>query len=166
MAKKQTYLVTSNFTTPYVVSSHNPRNPTETKWKRFRKGEMLSGEMIFDKGKPNFVLYDSVCVIPLSVIRAVVTKEIVSNATGPIPTTPLGQDSTKKIVKVENPKTRYVDAMLVGALIGVGGVYLANKKGWIAVPDKMHYAYGAGGAALLAAYFIYRQNNKPKIKTV
>ncbi len=159
-------MVTQDFKTPYVVSTPDPRRPTEIKYKYFKKGELVAGELKHANNKPAFVLFNGVCVIPLSVIKAVVTKEIVSSATGPNDTTPLGMESTKKLVKIENPKTRYIDAMLVGALIGAGGVYLANKKAWIAVPDKMHYAYGAGAGALLAAYFIYRQNNKPKIKTL
>ena len=55
-----------------------------------------------------------------------------------------------------------MDAMLIGAVIGLAGVYLANKKGWIKVPDNMNYAYGAGIGAALAGYYIYRNNNKPK----
>ena len=124
---------------------------------------MISGEMIYDNNKPNFVLYNGSCVVPLSVIKAVVTKEIISNATGKgnVPF-----ETTKNIVKVENPKVKYMDAMLFGAVVGVGVVYLANKQNWIAEQDNKNYAYGAGAGALLFAYFVYRKNNKPKIKTL
>lgn len=165
--KKATYLITSNFRTPYVRSTGNPRNPTEIKFKMFKKGDLVAGELKHANGKPAFILYNGVCVIPLSVAKAVVTKEILpnmSNESGD--ETPLGKETTKKINVIENPKTKYGDAILVGIAIGLAGVFLANKRGWIKVPDNMHYAYGAGVGALLAGYFTYRNNNKPKIKTI
>jgi hypothetical protein len=163
MGKKQTYVITQDFKTPYVVSSHNPRNPTETRWAAFKKGEMISGEMIFDNNKPNFVLYNGSCVVPLSVIKKVVTKEIISNANGKgnVPF-----ETTKNISKIENPKVRYMDAMLFGAVIGIGAVWLANKQNWIQNPDNKNYLYGAGVGAGLFAYFVFRKNNQPKIKTI
>lgn len=168
MKKKATYVVTSDFKTPYVRSTNNPRRPTEVKFKAFKKGEILAGEMQHDaKGKPTFVLYNGVCVIPLSVIKAVVTKEIItSSATGPGDTSAPGTETTRKMVSEKKPKIKYMDSAIVGALIGLGIVYLANKKNWIKVPDNMHYAYGAGIGALAGAYFVYRNNNKPKNKIV
>ena len=162
---KSTYVVTHTFKTPYVLSTHDPRNPTAVKFKVFKKGELLAGELKHVNGKPSFVMYNGVCVVPLSVIRAVVTKEIVSNSSGPEANTePLNSETTRKVVVEKNPKTRYMDAALLGAAIGLGAIYLANKKGWIAVPAKINYAYGAGVGAALAAYIIFRQNNKPKVK--
>jgi len=159
--KKETYLITSNFKTPYVRSTGNPRNPTEIKFKMFKKGDLVSGELKQANGRPAFILYNGVCVIPLSVAKAVVTKEILSSgAEGN--TTPLGRETTKKVITKENPKIKYMDGILVGALIGLGAVYLANKKSWIKVPNNMNFAYGAGIGSALAAYFIYRKNNKPK----
>ncbi len=166
MTKKSTYVVTHDFRTPYVVSTNNPRNPTGIMWKAFKKGDLVGGELKTANGKPAFVLFNNTCVIPLSVIKAVVTKEIVSSATGPTSTTPLGQETTRKIVTDQNPKTRYMDAALVGAAIGLAGVYLANKKGWIKVPMNINFAYGAGIGAGLALYFIYRKNNNKKTKTI
>ena len=162
---KATYLVTADFKTPYVTSTPDPRNPTKINWKVFRKGDLLSGELKHSNNKPAFVLYNGVAVIPLSVIKAVVTKEIVSNAGGPENTAPLGSETTKKIVEVKSPKVRYADAAIFGALVGMAGVFLANKKGWIKVPDNMNYAYGAGIGAAAGAYIIYRNSNKPKLKT-
>ncbi len=163
---KTTYLVTDDFKTPYVRSTNNPRNPTEIKYKIFKKGELIAGELKHANNKPAFVLYNGVAVVPLSVIKAVVTKEILSSATGGAgDTTPLNQETTKKIVEVKNPKLKYMDAAIIGAVIGLATVYLANKKAWIKVPANVNYAYGAGIGALAAAYIIYRSNNKPKQKT-
>jgi hypothetical protein len=166
---KATYIVTKDFKTPYITSSHDPRNPIKTNWKAFRKGDLIAGELKHANNKPAFVLYNGVAVIPLSVIKAVVTKEILS-------TTPMssvegntelpGHETTKKVVEVKNKKVTYMDAMLVGAVVGLGAIFLANKKMWIKVPNNINYAYGAGAGAFLAAYIIYRKNNKPKIKAV
>ena len=124
--------------------------------------------MIYDKNKQNFVLYNGACDVHLSVIKAVVTKDILSNASGPANTntTPLQFETTKKITQIENPKVKYMDAMLFGAIVGLGAVWLANKQNWIQVPDNKNYLYGAGVGAGLFAYFIYRKNNQPKIKTL
>ena len=69
---KKTYMVTHEFKSPYVVGSGNPRNPIETRYKRFKKGELISGELKHNNNKPAFVLYNGVVVVPLSVIKAVV----------------------------------------------------------------------------------------------
>lgn len=165
--KKETYMITRNFESPYVVNSGNPRNPTAIRHKRFKAGQIISGKMQLVNGKPNFVLYNDVVVIPLSVVKAVVTKEILSNVSGaPANTIPNGQETTKNFIISKSPKTRYMDTALVGAVIGLAVVYLANKKGWIKVPMPINFAYGAGIGAALGAYAIYRSNNKPKTKIV
>lgn len=159
-------MITHNFESPYVVNSGNPRNPTAIRQKRFKQGQIISGVMQMVNGKPNFVLYNDVVVIPLSVIKAVVTKEIVSNATGPANAIPNGQETTKNFIISKDPKTKYMDTAIVGAVLGLAVVYLANKKQWIKVPMPINFAYGAGIGAALGLYFIYRQNNKPKTKIV
>jgi len=167
-SKKQTYMITSNFTAPYAVSTGNPRNPTTMREKRFRKGEIISGSLQKVGNKPNFVLYNDVVVIPLSVVKAVVTKEIVSSAAGSgnANTIPNGMETTKNFVIEKSPKTKYMDAALAGAAIGLVLVYIANKKAWIKVPNNMNYAYGAGIGAFLGAYAIFRSMNKPKTKVI
>lgn len=160
-------MITNNFESPYVVNSGNPRNPTAIRHKRFKKGEIISGVMQMTNGKPNFVLYNDVVVIPLSVIKAVVTKEILSDFSGAKANTiPNGQETTKNFIIQKDPKTRYMDTAIVGAVLGLAVVYLANKKQWIKVPMPINFAYGAGVGAALGIYFIYRQNNKPKTKIV
>ncbi len=165
MGQKATYMITHDFKTPYVRSSRNPRNPTEIMFKRFKKGDLISGELIKNGMKPSFILFNGVCVIPLSVAKAVVTKEIVSSADGKeARTEPLVNETTRKVIETRNPKVKYLDAILGGALVGLIAVHIANKKAWIKVPNNMNFAYGAGAGAVLAAYVIYRNNNKPKAK--
>lgn len=163
--KKATFVITHDFKTPYVRSTNDPRQPTEIKAKVFKKGEIISGVMQYANGKPTFVLFNGVCVVPLSVIRAVVTKEILSSASGPGNTDAPGSEDTRKKVIEKNPKIRFADAAIVGALVGLVGVYIANKKAWITVPNKNHYLIGAGVGAAAAMYLIYRRANSKKIKT-
>jgi hypothetical protein len=57
--------------------------------------------------------------------------------------------------------------MIIGAIVGVVGVYIAEKQGWIAEPDKKYKLYGALIGAAGAAYIVYRTNNaKPKVQIV
>lgn len=163
--KTATFVITHDFKTPYVRSTNDPRKPTEIKAKVFRRGEIISGEMQYNNGKPSFVLFNGVCVVPLSVIKAVVTKEILSNSSGPGNTDMPGTEDNKKKIVEKNPKIRYADAAIVGALIGLGAVYLANKKAWITVPNKNHYLIGAGIGVAGAVYFMYRRANSKKVKT-
>jgi hypothetical protein len=141
-----------------------PHNPQAIKFKRFQKGEIVRGELKHANNKPAFLLVNGVCVVPLDIVKELVTKAV-SNADGGGSSFP---DSKPKVVKVPtNPKVRYADAMIIGAIIGVVGVYVAEKQGWIAEPDKKYKMYGALIGAAGAAYIVYRTNNaKPKVQIV
>jgi hypothetical protein len=66
-----------------------------------------------------------------------------------------------------NPKVRYIDAMLLGAVVGLVAVIVAEKQGWIAEPDSKYKWYGAGLGASAAGYIVYRTSNaKPKVQIV
>ena len=55
--------------------------------------------------------------------------------------------------------------MIIGAILGVAGVFIAEKQGWIAEPDKKYKLYGAIGGAIVGYYFMYRKKTqKPKLK--
>ena len=61
-----------------------------------------------------------------------------------------------------------IDALVVGALLGVGGAYLSEKQGWLGEPDKKNKLYGAliGGAVALYGLYRYKAylKDKPKDK--
>ena len=64
----------------------------------------------------------------------------------------------------ENPKIKYMDALLIGALVGYLSVHIAEKKGYIESEDPKVKLYGALGGALLGTYLVYRhQSSKPVI---
>ena len=64
--------------------------------------------------------------------------------------------SPNKVV-VKNTNTRYLDAGIIGAILGAAAVYLAEKQNWIAVPDKKYKLYAAAAGAFLGMYIVYRK---------
>jgi hypothetical protein len=153
------FVATQDFVTPYVVSTGQPHNPTQICKKKFRKGDIITGEVKTVKGKPSFVLHKGVMVIPFSVVKQVVVKDIViSNLDGS--TDAVAKTNPKVEVKVIKPadvkNKKYIDGILIGAVVGLGGVILAEKQGWITNIDKKNKIYGAIAGAVLGAYYIYR----------
>lgn len=153
------FVATQDFVTPYVVSTGQPHNPTKICKKKFRKGDIITGEVKTVKGKPSFVLHKGVMVIPFSCIKQVITKDIViSNLDG------TSDDVTKANPKVEmrviktaeQKNKRYIDGVLVGAVAGFGAVILAEKQGWITTIDKKNKVYGAVIGAILGVYYVNR----------
>lgn len=156
----KSYIVTQDFKSPVVRVTGVPHKPQEIRFKRFRKGEIIKGELKHANNEPAFILVGGACVVPLNVVKELVTKEIVSNAEGTEEKPPI------KITPKAGPRMKYLDAVIVGSLLGVGGAYLAEKQGWIAMPDKKNKIYGALIGAAVGLYFVYRfKLNKPKPNT-
>jgi hypothetical protein len=152
------FVATQDFVTPYVVSTGQPHNPTQICKKKFRKGDIITGEVKTVKGKPSFVLHKGVMVIPFSVVKQVVVKDIViSNLDGTSDTQKTNPKVEVKVIKPADVKNKkYIDGILIGAVVGLGGVILAEKQGWITNIDKKNKIYGAIAGAVLGAYYIYR----------
>lgn len=164
MAQKS-YILTQDFKAPYVQITGIPHKPQAIKLKKFSKGQIIKGELKHANNKPAFILVNGVCVVPLDVVKELVTKEIISSADGKTSTQPITKP--KVITVPTNPKVRYADAIIIGAIIGAVGAYLIEKQGWIGEPDKKNKLYGAGIGALAAAYIVYRTNNaKSRIEIV
>jgi hypothetical protein len=103
--------------------------------------------------------------VPLDVVKELVTKEVVSHTDGEGSMLKKPNKITEKIGSSKNnsnPKVRYIDALLIGAVVGFGGVMLAEKQGWINEPDKKYRLYGAVGVGVLAMYFVYRSKTQKK----
>lgn len=163
----KSYILTNDYKAPYVTATGLPHNPSAIRFKQFRKGEIIKGEMKHANNKPAFILVNGVCVVPLEVVKELITKEIISHADG--------EGSIKEKVEKTlggssannaNPKVRYIDALLLGAIVGFGGVILAEKQGWIAEPDKKYRLYGAVGVGALAMYIVYRSKTQKKTITI
>ena len=158
----KSYIVIADIKTPYVQGTGVPHRPQEVRFKLIRKGEIIKGELKHANNKPAFVLVNGTLVVPLSAVKELVTKDITSNADG----TPTDDKKPMKLPSVN--KIKYIDALIVGALLGVGGAYLSEKQGWLGEPDKKNKLYGAliGGAVALYGLYRYKAylKDKPKDK--
>ena len=113
----KSYIVIADIKTPYVQGTGVPHRPQEVRFKLIRKGEIIKGELKHANNKPAFVLVNGTLVVPLSAVKELVTKDITSNADG----TPTDDKKPMKLPSVN--KVKYIDALVVGALLGVGGAY-------------------------------------------
>lgn len=156
---KKSYVVTEDMKTPLVRMTGHPRNPQRIEYKEFKKGSIVNGVMQYANGKPAFVLVAGALTFPLNTIKEVVTKDVVSNTTGePTDKDKVANPTTKKdTTPPVNPKVKYIDALLIGAVVGAVGVHFAEKKGYIPVPDPKYKLYGAIAGGIIAWYIVYRQ---------
>ena len=162
----KSYVLTQNYKAPYVIATGHPRNPQSVMMKSFRNGEIVKGELKHANNKPAFILVAGTLVLPLSVVKEVTTKEVISNATGAnnANNTATEVASTEKI---PNKKLKYIDSVLIGTVLGFGAIYLAENQGWLPEGSdiKKYRMYGALGGALIGAYFVFRQENTITVKT-
>jgi hypothetical protein len=168
MAQK-TYIATHDFKAPYVEVTGMPHNPQQVKFKTFRKGQQFRGELKHANNKPAFILAENNAIVGLDTVKEIVTKQVGGETRANEMSAFNGSSTgeTKKVSVPTNPKVRYIDAMLLGALVGVVGVVIAEKQGWIAEPDNKYKWYGALAGAVAAAYIVYRtSNSKPKVQIV
>lgn len=152
---RKSYVLVQDFKAPYVIATGMPHKPSKIMLKKYVKGEIITGELKTAKGKPVIVLVNGVIPIPITMLKEVVTKEIINGANGTQSTTKINPSQSIVIAKKTN--TRYFDAGILGAILGVGAAYLAEKQGWIAQPDKKNKLYGAAIGAVLAMYLVYRK---------
>lgn len=162
MEKEKTYTLISDFKAPCVINTTGNNRPAQIKYKTFKRGELVNGVMQYNNGRPSFILVKGIIPIEAKYLKEVVAKEIVvSNASGESKP----KSSIDSMVSDHpNPKVKYLDALLVGAVVGVIAVHFAEKKGYIEVPDKKYKLYGALGGGLLAMYVVYRVMTKPQVK--
>jgi hypothetical protein len=158
MKQKKNYIITHDFKSPYVMATGIPHNPNKILFRRYKKGQIVTGVLIEANGKPAYVLSEGYFTIPLSNIKEMVTKDVSYSVEG---------DKSKKadpiLPKVNNPKLKYMDAVIIGGIVGAVVVFIAQKRNWIAEQDHMYKAYGAGIGAALGLYVVYRKNNKNKM---
>lgn len=154
--KPDRYILIKTVKTPVVINTPYPHKPTAIRYKEFKEGTTVTGTVEHRGGKPAFLVVRRRFVIPISAVKLLVTKEVEtsSNAAGNT------KDEFEKFAKSGNPKVKYLDAALVGGLIGAAGVFFAQKKGWINPPDRKNLVYGALGTAAVAAYLVYRVRNR------
>jgi hypothetical protein len=155
---KKTYIITKDVKVPIVVSQGVAHRPAQIRYKTYRKGEMVQGELKHSNNKPAFVLVGTMGVLPLECVQEV-TSIPVANANGVV-NSEVGEKP--EVVTPTNPKVRYGDAMIIGALVGFLGVHLAQKYNYIPAEDNKFKLYGAIGGGLLGMYIVYRNQGSKK----
>lgn len=162
---KETYLITENYRGPKVIfdpSGHN--RPPKIIYKVFRKGEQINGVMRYKNGQPLVVMTSGNIPVPIKYVKRVVAKDITSSASGPV------KSETPKVempvIKSGNSKIMYIDAMMLGAILGALAVHFAEKKGYIESVSPKNKLYGAAGGAFLGWYLIYRNNQTSNSSTI
>lgn len=161
----KSYILTQDHKAPYVVATGLPHKPQKVGFKKYAKGDIIKGELKHANGKPAFVLVSGVCVVPLGVIKELVTKNVVSHEDSQVSSADgINQAESTKPQTKKLPKIKYVDAMLIGGLVGFIGVHVAQKQNWIQNTDNKVKLYGTLAGVALGAYFVYRFAN-PKAKS-
>lgn len=154
----KSYVITQTYKAPVVRVTGLPHKPQQITFKTFRKGEIIKGEMKHANNKPAFVLVDGIMVVPLEVLREVVTKEINVGVDASQQGEPKKNIEYSKFLG-SNYKIGYIDAIVLGGALGVGGAFLAEKQGWIAPPDKKNKLWGGLIGAGLGMYLVYRSKS-------
>lgn len=160
---KKSYIITKDVKSPVVVSSNVAHKPAQVRFKTFRRGQIVQGELKHSDNRPAFVLVGRMCVIPIDCIKELQGKEITSNFSDQDSQTQ--QAAQKKTIQVENPKIKYMDALLIGGVVGYAAVHVAIEKGYIQTEDPKAKIYGALGGAVLGMYLVYRNVSSQKPKT-
>jgi len=159
---KKTYILTRDINCPVVATGGTAHKQTQMRMKRFRKGQLIQGELKHSNNQPAFILVGRMCVIPIDAVKEIQGKDVTSKFSG--------SDMDQKKTPVQpaplqssNPKVKYMDALLIGGLIGFIAVHFAEKKGYITSEDNKNKMYGAIGGAILGAYLVYRHESSKKV---
>jgi hypothetical protein len=160
---KKSYIVTKDVNSPVVVGSQTAHKPAQVRFRKFRKGQVVQGELKHANNKPSFVLVGAMCVVPIDCVKELTGKDIESNYTG------ADMDEQKEkptVIKMSNPKIKYLDALLIGSAVGFLGVHLAEKQGYLTPNEELpmkNKLIGAGIVGLLAVYIVYRNQSTQTI---
>ena len=157
IGKERAFILSQDYKSPYMVITGMAHKPHQVEYKAFKKGQAITGRVHHKNGKPAFVMVGGALVFPLNVLKeAVVKEQILSNAEGK-------KEETVSITKKSGDKFKYIDAAILGGLLGFGAVWYAEKKAWIPVGDKKNKIIGVAIGAALTAYLVYRFSSTVKI---
>ncbi len=160
----KSYVIKQSCKVPYVTNTGHAARPTQVRFKNFKRGEIIHGEMKHANNRPAFILVKGVLPVPIWAVKELISKEIVQGADGKEKL----QDRTINAAPTnvdKYPKLKVADAVIVGAIVGAVGVWFAEKKNIIKEPDKKNKIYGAIGGALVFGYVAWRmKNKKTKVK--
>jgi hypothetical protein len=153
---KKTYIITKDVDVPVVASGGMAHKQAHVRMRRFRKGQLVQGELKHSNNEPSFILVGRMMVIPVECVKEIQGKDVTSKFSG-ISEAPTNITAPKQPVQTKQASSvKYMDALLIGALVGFGAIYFAEKKAWIVSEDSKMKLYGAIGGGLLGMYLVYR----------
>jgi len=160
----KSYVLKQDMKVPYVTNTGHAARPTQIRFKRFKKGDIVNGELKHVNNKPALIMVSGVLPVPVWAVKELITKEIVTGADGK--ETLQDKTITAPPTTVDPyPKMKVTDAIIIGAIAGAVAVWGAEKKGLIKEPDKKNKIYGAIAGALIFGYVAFRvKKKKTKIK--
>jgi hypothetical protein len=165
------YIVVKSFKSPVVYSGgSHPKLRSQVKYAFFKKGQVISGTLkVKENGDPDYIIHKRAVVVPISAVKELVTKEMISNADGE--TDLIKKQVENKILGKETNKVRFIDSAIIGGVIGVAIVWYAEKKGWVKEQEDAKIPHqnkliGLLVGGLLGAYYTHRKNIKTGIKIV
>jgi hypothetical protein len=142
-----TYALSKEYRAQRVIFSKHPAKPSTICQQWFKRGDLIKGELKHMNNQPAIVMTESGWIFPVNVLKEVLTKDLSgaasSGADGSGGAAGSGADLKKSAVvgDLKNPprtkKVQYLDAIILGGLIGFVAVWAAEKKGWLPPsPDK------------------------------
>lgn len=163
------FLVVKDFKTPVVYSGGaHPKMQSEVKYIGFKKGAIIDGKVkLKANGETDYILHKGSVVVPIAAVKELTLKEVVSNANGEDAPLPI----EKRIIPESKSKVRYIDSAIIGGVVGLGIVWVAEKKGWLVEQEESKIPHqnkliGIAVGALLGFYYTHRKNIKTGIKIV
>src|SRR5690606_26686036 len=125
MAAKR-YMLNRPYIATHVWSvSDNPNIPLKVCKRKFNKGDVIWGEMKHKNNEPCFVAVvgtEGVLVLPIAVVDEVITKDITSSSSAD----GAEKKENKALAPSTNPKVQYLDAVVLGGIIGGVAVFFAQ----------------------------------------
>ena len=163
------FLVVKDFKTPVVYSGGaHPKMQSEVKYIGFKKGSIIDGKVkLKPNGETDYIIHKGSIVIPIAAVKELTLKDVVSNVSGEDAPLPI----EKRIIPESKSKVKYIDSAIIGGVIGLGVVWIAEKKGWLVEQEESKIPHqnkliGIAVGALLGFYYTHRKNVQTGIKIV
>lgn len=162
---KKTYIITKDVDVPVVASGGSAHRQSQVRMRRFRKGQLVQGELKHSNNQPSFILVGRMLVIPVEAVKEIQGKDVTSKFSGTSEVEQATATPKQAVVQTkQSNNVKYMDALLIGAIVGFGVIYFAEKKGWLVSEDSKMKLYGSIGGGLLGMYLVYRNKaSKPKV---
>ena len=153
---RKSYLMTQDYKMPVVLEGQQAHRPAQVRFKTLRKGQVVVGELKHVNNQPACILVGRTGAIPLNFVQEINTSPIATATETKTETQSSAEGKVKEFISPSNPKVKYGDAMIIGALVGFIGVHVAQKYEYLPADEKKYKLFGALAGGLLGVYLVYR----------